>query len=72
MLSPLDWKPKSNVDQIDANVLKDDFLNKSQTIIAFIQNDLSVEQFTTEDTNRLQTLAHVMSDQTIDPVFNNN
>ena len=68
--NPFDGNSKSTVTQIDSNVLRDDYLNKSQTIIAFIQNDLSIEQFSTEDKNQFKILSHIISDQSLEPVFN--
>ena len=70
--NPFDGNSKSTVTPIDSNVLRDDYLNKSQTIIAFIQNDLSIEQFSTEDKNEFKILSHIISDQSLEPVFNRN
>ena len=61
---------KSTVNQIDGKVLADDYLTNSQTIVAFVQKRLSLEQFTTEDEIRLTAVKSIFKDKSIKPVFN--
>jgi len=58
-------KSQSSVNQIPHNVLSDDYL-KSKTIVAFIQNDLSLEQFS--NNNNFNTIKNIISDRTVEPV----
>jgi hypothetical protein len=62
---------QSSVNQISSNVLRDDYLSiNDKTIVAFIQNDLNVEQFSTIDENKFKTIKNIMSDRTLEPVIN--
>ncbi|CAG2175786.1 unnamed protein product, partial [Oppiella nova] len=57
-------KPKSTITQIDANVLSDDYLKQWPTVVAFLQNHLSVEQFSVP--KHFHHLNHIFSDKTLD------
>src|ERR1700712_2352737 len=59
---------KSTITQIDGKALAEDYLENSQTIVAFIQDRLSLEQFTTEDEERLTAVKSIFKDQSIKPV----
>jgi hypothetical protein len=61
---------QSSVNQISSNVLRDDYLlTKDKTIVAFIQNDLNVEQFSTVNQNQFKTINNIISDSTLEPVI---
>ena len=65
---PLDAS-RSTVTQMDANVLADDYIGQSETVVAFVQKQLSLEQFTIADENRLTTVRKIFNDQSVKPVI---
>jgi hypothetical protein len=61
---------QSSVNQISSNVLRDDYLlTNDKTIVAFIQNDLNVEQFSTVNENQFKTIKNIMNGPTLQPVI---
>ncbi|XP_054169263.1 uncharacterized protein LOC128966437 [Oppia nitens] len=61
------WPSKSSVAQIDSNVFKDDYLNQWPSVVAFIQNNISIEHFSLP--NHFKTWTEIINDKSQQSIF---
>ncbi|XP_054153340.1 uncharacterized protein LOC128952041 [Oppia nitens] len=62
---------RSTVQQIDGSILGEDYLRGAETVVAFVQNRINLEQFTTEEDpeHRMPTVRSLFTDSSIEPTL---